>query len=67
MRVFSWISPVNFNFSSGTLPVVVADVMKGRDAVLNLTVTALVEAKFAKECVVSLIDNGAGYIFIPLI
>jgi hypothetical protein len=63
VRVFSWISPVDFDFSSGELPVVEADVMKGRAAVLNAIVTALVETPATNDCTISLLDDGAGSIF----
>ncbi|XP_060597505.1 calcium-activated chloride channel regulator 1-like [Ruditapes philippinarum] len=59
VRVSSWISPVDFDFSSGELPVVEADVMKGRAAVLNAIVTALVETSATNDCTISLLDDGA--------
>ncbi|XP_060597050.1 calcium-activated chloride channel regulator 4-like [Ruditapes philippinarum] len=54
VRVDSWISPVNFDFVSGNLPVVGADVSKGRSAVLNANVTAIIGTGVS----VPLFDNG---------
>jgi hypothetical protein len=60
VRVYSWISPVIFTFSSGALPVIEADVTKGGFAVLNAVVTASIETMAPYPCQILLLDNGAG-------
>ena len=60
VRIVSWISPTNYNYTSGELPVIEADIMKGRSAVLNANVTALTETGSSKQCNISLRDDGNG-------
>ncbi|XP_045199675.2 calcium-activated chloride channel regulator 4-like [Mercenaria mercenaria] len=59
VRISSWVTPINLDFFTGELPVIEADVMKGRAAVLNAIVTAVVETGGNESCEVALLDNGA--------
>ncbi|XP_053404613.1 calcium-activated chloride channel regulator 4A-like isoform X2 [Mercenaria mercenaria] len=59
VRISSWVTPINLDFLTGELPVIEADVMKGRAAVLDAIVTAVVETGGSESCEVALLDNGA--------
>ncbi|XP_053404614.1 calcium-activated chloride channel regulator 1-like [Mercenaria mercenaria] len=59
VRISSWVSPINLDFLTGELPVVEADVMKGRAAVLNAIVAAVVETGGSASCEIALLDDGA--------
>ncbi|XP_045199670.2 calcium-activated chloride channel regulator 4A-like [Mercenaria mercenaria] len=59
VRISSWVTPINLDFFTGELPVIEADVMKGRAAVLNAIVTAVVETGGSESCEVALLDDGA--------
>ncbi|XP_053404611.1 calcium-activated chloride channel regulator 4-like [Mercenaria mercenaria] len=59
VRISSWVTPINLDFFTGDLPVIEADVMKGRAAVLNAIVTAVVETGGSEFCEVALLDDGA--------
>ncbi|XP_045199674.2 calcium-activated chloride channel regulator 1-like [Mercenaria mercenaria] len=59
VRVVSWISPIDLDYLTGELPVIEADVMKGRAAVLNAVVTAVIVNDNSEYCNVTLLDDGA--------
>lgn len=59
IRVSSQVSPTTLDFLSGELPVIIADVMKGRAPVIGADATAVVESG-SSACNVILLDNGSG-------
>ena len=60
VRVVSWINPTDYNYASGELPVVEADVRKGGAAVSNASVTPVTDTGDSKKCNISLLDDGRG-------
>ena len=60
VRVVSWISPTNYNYSSSELPVIEANVRKGGAGVLNANVKAVTGTDSSTACNIPLFDDGNG-------
>ena len=60
VRVDSWISPTNYSYSSGELPVIEADVRKGGAGVLNANVMAVIGTDRSTACNIPMLDDGNG-------